>query len=238
MDTIAFMRIHQFNERQWKVMNQIAQHCDGVFFLMHDLVSPKMYDLAENHPKCVEIRCWTKDFSNLAQLQYCLQWASEIRPRYVFEFDEDEIPPPKLGEVLYDFKKSYASTLWFKGVWAYNDIGQIAIEPMRRYFFHMKIYKWSECMARKIRSGFCSFKGITQHSNEAFLSKYPLIHLAFLTERLRERRMQVGNSKGHQYNETSWFMAKDVRTVPFDKHKTNEDWMKLYEALCNNLEQE
>ena len=215
-------------------MDQIGQYCDGILFLTHDLINERMYELAKNHSKCVEIRHWKKRFNNLSQLQFCLNWASEIKPKYVLEFDEDEIPPYHFNEVFNEFKRGDKTTLWLKGIWAYNNLDQIAIEPMRKYFFHMKAYKWSKALAKQERAGFNSFRGITYKSDSAFLSKYSLKHLAFLTPRLRNHRMIVGGSKGHKYNNSSWFM-QNVNTVPYDKNKTNKDWMKIYhETISNN----
>lgn len=238
METIAFIRLHQFDVEQQTIMNRIADHCDGLFFLIHDLVDPKMLTIAENHPKCIEIRHWTKKFGNLVQLQHNLEWASEIKPKYVIEFDEDELPPDKFNEEFQYFKQTNFQHMFFWGLWSYNNINNIAIFPMRRYFPHHKVYKWSKSLSKAKRSGFCSFVGRNAHHKVSYISKYPLRHLAFLTNTLRERRLKFGNSKGHQYSrEISWFMQPDIHTIQYDPNKTVEDWMKIYyETFNNNLQ--
>ena len=101
METIAFIRLHQFAEDQQEVMDQIAQYCDGLFVLTHDLIDEGIYDVAADHPKCICIKRWEKKrFANLQQLRFCLKWASKVKPKYVLEFDEDEIPPHRFDEVF------------------------------------------------------------------------------------------------------------------------------------------
>lgn len=234
MKTIAFIRLHQFVEGQQEVMDQIAQYCDGIFFLAHNLSNEGMYEKAANHPKCICIKRWEKKrFANLQQLRFCLDWASKVKPKYVLEFDEDEIPPHRFNEVFDEFKSSDKITMWFKGLWSWNGIYQIAVDPMRRYLAHMKVYKWSERMAEIDRGGFNAFKGIKFNSPEAFLSKYPLIHAAFSSPALIANRMIVGGFKGHMYNESSWF-NQDVKTVPYNKDLSNRDWVKLHHEIINN----
>ena len=236
METIAFIRLHQFAEGQQEVMDQIAQYCDGIFFLYHNLNNESMYNLARNHPKCMGINQWEKErFSNLAQLRFCLEWASEIKPKYVLEFDEDEIPPHRFNEVFDEFKASDKKTMWFKGLWSWGGIYEIAVDPMRRYLAHMKVYKWSEEMAEIDRAGFNAFKGIKVNSPDSFLSRYPLVHAAFSSPELIANRMEVGGSKGHMYNDESWF-NQDVKTVPYNKNLKNREWVKLHhEIISNNL---
>lgn len=236
METIAFIRLHQFDVEQQLVTDQIASHCDGLFFLTHDLTNPEMLTLAENHPKCVDIKQWTKKFGNLVQLQHCLEWASKIKPKYVIEFDEDELPPDKFNEEFHYFRQTNFNHMFFWGLWPYNNLNDIALFPMRRYFPHHKVYKWSEELSNAKRAGFCSFTGIGAHHKESYISKYPLRHLAFLTNELRERRLKFGNSKGQQYSrETSWFMQPDILTTQYDPNKTVKDWMKIYyETFDNN----
>ena len=60
METIAFIRLHQFAEGQQEVMDQIAQYADGLFVLTHDLIDEDMYDIAWEHPKCMGITRWEK----------------------------------------------------------------------------------------------------------------------------------------------------------------------------------
>jgi hypothetical protein len=233
METIAFIRLHQFAEGQQEVMDQVAQYCDGIFFLTHKLIDESMYDLAWNHPKCICVKRWEKEkFANLAQLRFCLEWASKIKPKYVLEFDEDEIPPFRFEEVFNKFKLSDKLTMWFKGLWSWNGIYQIAVDPMRRYLAHMKVYKWSEEIAEIDRGGFNGFRGIKFKSPEAFLSKYPLIHAAFASPELIANRMKVGGSKGHMYNDLSWF-NQDVKTIPYNKDFSNRDWAINYRLMVH-----
>ena len=234
METIAFIRLHQFAENQQEAMDQIAQYCDGLFILTHDLIDEGMYEVTENHPKCICIKRWEKPrFANLQQLRYCLKWASKVKPKYVLEFDEDEIPPHRFDEVFNNFKASDKTTMWFKGLWSWHGIYQIAVDPMRRYLAHMKVYKWSEQISEIDRSGFNAFKGIKFSSPESFLSKYPLIHAAFSSPELIANRMLVGGSKGHMYNSESWF-NQDVKTVPYNKDLSNRDWVKLHHEIISN----
>ena len=236
METIAFIRLHQFAEGQQEVMDQIAQYCNGIFVLTHNLIDEGMHDIAWNHPKCICIQRWEKKrFANLQQLRFCLKWASKIRPKYVLEFDEDEIPPHRFDEVFDEFKASERRTMWFKGLWSWNGIYNIAVDPMRRYMPHMKIYKWSEEIAEIDRGGFNSFMGIKHNSPDSFLSRFPLVHAAFSSPELIANRMAVGGSKGHMYDETSWF-NQDVRTVPYDKDLSNKDWAILHRKLLEAKE--
>lgn len=233
METIAFIRLHQFVEAQQEIMDQIAQYCDGLFVLTHNLLDKNMHDVAARHPKCIEIRQWEGGFGNLAQLQYCLKWASEIKPKYVFEFDEDEIPPYRFNEVFDEFKLSSKKTMWLKGVWSWNGIYQIALNPMRKYFAHMKVYKWSEEIAKMDRGGFNTFKGMAFCSPDTYLSNYPLIHAAFSSPALIANRMIVGDSKRHIYDDSSWF-NQNVKAIPYDKDLSNGEWMQLYYETINN----
>lgn len=234
METIAFIRLHQFDKNQQEVMDQISQYCDGIFFLTHDLIDEDMYNLAMKHPKYVDIKRWAKKrFSNRGQLQFCLRWASEIKPKYVLEFDEDEIPPFRFKEVFEEFKASDKITMWFKGLWSWNGIYQIAVDPMRRYLAHMKAYKWSKEIAERKRGGFNSFEGIKFNSPESFLSRYPLIHAAFSSPKLIANRMKVGGSKGHMYNDESWF-NQDVKTVLYNKDLSNREWVQLHHEIISN----
>lgn len=240
------MRLHQFEVEQQMVMDRIADHCDGIFFLTHNLINPKMATIASNHPKCIEIREWLSGFGNLIQLQYCLEWANKIKPKYVLEFDEDELPPDNFDEVFQGFKQSIHQHLWFWGLWPYNNLQDIAIFPMRRYFPHHKVYKWSKSLSNRKRAGFCSFTvgmppsaPISNGHKRSYISKYPLRHLAFLTETLRERRLKVGNSKRQMYSrEISWFMQEDIKTILYDKDKTNKDWMKIYYEYIESCKRE
>jgi len=193
-----------------------------------------MYDVARNHPNCICIQRWEKTrFANLQQLRFCLKWASKIKPKYVLEFDEDEIPPHRFDELFNWFKISDNRTMWFKGLWSWNGVYQIAVDPMRRYLAHMKVYKWSEEISEIDRGGFNAFKGMKYNSPDSMLVRFPLIHAAFSSPALIANRMEVGGSKGHMYNDESWF-NQDVKTVPYNEDLTNRDWMKLSREIISN----
>jgi hypothetical protein len=227
LNTIAFIRLHRNDQCLKLVIREIGRKVDGLFFLLHDPIDPEMYDTAAAHPKCQDIRCWTKAFSNHNQLQFLTEWAREIRPKYVLEFDEDELPPARFREAFTEFKKSDKNTMWFWGVWAWGNPNTIAVQMMHNFFWHMKAYKYSECIARRERKGFNSFTGIGAKSKDAFLCKYPLRHLAFMTPKLRERRMARGDSKGRKYKGDSWFMQPDIITRPYDTDLTLVEWKQL-----------
>jgi hypothetical protein len=227
LNTIAFIRLHRNDQCLRFVIREIGKQVDGLFFLLHDPVDPAMYDIAAEHPKCQDIRCWTKPFSNHRQLHFLTEWAREIQPKYVLEFDEDEIPPARFRQTFKEFKQSDKDTMWFWGLWPLGDPNTIAIQMIHNYFWHMKVYKYSECIARKERLGFNTFAGIGPKSTDSFLCKYPLKHLSFMTKKLRDRRMVQGDSKGRKYDSTSWFLQPDIVTSQYDPDLTLKDWKLL-----------
>jgi hypothetical protein len=226
VDTIAFLRLHKFDAVPELVINTIAQYVDAFYVLFHNIIDISILDLAINHEKCQGIREWKKPFNNLSQLDFCLEWANQIKPQYVLEFDEDELPPDRFHEEFKKFKDSGLLTMWFWGLWCIDDTNKVLAEHRPQYFWHQKAYRWMPNLVNKKRGGFNSFQGNHFKSKFSYLCKYPLRHLAFLTPELRERRIITGNSKGHSY-EKPWFNRKGLKFVPYDKNMTVKNWKEI-----------
>lgn len=240
MKSVAFMRLHSFDiEPIDLVINKVAQYVDGIFFLVHNLQNPKLLEAAERHPKCCGVRYHPGDDFDLGEhretLSAILSWAHEVKPKYVLEFDEDEIPPDRFTIEFDKFKKSDYQHMYFRFFWTLNDINRIILakEGPDTYKPYMKVYKWNDQLpynsrGSALRVAMCDIDAL--HKLPRYYCPYPMRHLAIFTPRMREIRLN--RKELTRTNLTSlvvhgkhWWNVKDLVTIPYDKDMTWKDYL-------------
>jgi hypothetical protein len=167
-------------------------------------------------------------------LSSILSWAHEIEPKYVLEFDEDEIPPLRFKQEFEKFKTLPNPHMYFRFMWAYNSIDKIILakESQDTYKPHMKVYKWTKEMkdhsrGSALRVAMCDIDSI--HHLPRYYCPYPMRHLAILTPKMRQIRFN--RKELTRTNLTSlvvygkhWWNVPDLLTIPYDKDMTWRDY--------------
>ena len=228
--TIAFIRLHSYNENPSVVWDAIGRYADRLYFLANNITDPSIIEAAENHPQCAGMRKVDGVWDNHDSLVECYKWADEIKPDFILTFDEDEIPPERFGEVFEQWKKTSTSELLFKCVWCYGDTETILKDYYIPFGYHMKACRWREKMwiqgvGNKCRLNIYKNKFI-------YKCEYPYRHLSVMTQQLREARKLRYQAPPVKSTPTiERICQENLKTIPYDANMKYEEWMKQAEKF-------
>jgi hypothetical protein len=229
--TIAFIRLHSYNENPKIVWDAIGQYANELYFLVNGITDLSIIKSAQKYRLCAGIKEWKFPWDNHATLVKCYKWADEIKPDYILTFDEDEIPPFRFGEILEPWKRSGTSELLFKCVWCYGDTKTILKDYYVPFGYHMKMCRWKEKMWELGVGNKCRLK---IYENEvAYKYPYPYRHLAIMTEKLREARRQRYLKPPVMSTPTIDRIACEgnLKTIPYNPDMRYDAWMEQAEKF-------
>lgn len=230
MKSLGAMRLHAGEAYIAEVLQGICPHVDSMLFML-DVPNEPLLNLVEKHcavPYKVErvAHVWTslksvagRKLSNSTSLDILLHCIDRERPDLVLIFDEDEIPPQRLGEELRAFEESSDTYLMFRYFITWGDLDHVRDTFDYRMAWHCKAFKWKpglsfmpNYLGRCIPTGF--------DSADERHCPYPLRHTPFTTPEMRRKRKEERGP--------SIFERRRLSTRPI-LYDSNERWDRFLE---------
>jgi len=195
MKTIGIIRLHRWISAGTFVYDRLARFVDGLFFYANHPCSENLLQIAQGHPKCVDIRMDPTDWREHSHIhaghlsqQRCMQWADEIKPKTVFIFDEDQAPPDRLGDEIDRWEDNGAQAIRFKWLWSWGSPLKVitGVMPCSQVWFTQG-YRWHPKASSVLPA---SGNSIPYFGNSVYNCRYPGINLGVMTEDIRDWRTQ------------------------------------------------
>lgn len=218
MRILGLVRLHRFERPDW-VIDEIEKHVDGMVYVTHDLQNDIGVNYARGRKKTLEIADNpARRFDNGKSLEYAFRVVAKHAPDVVVYFDEDEIPPERLGNELSLFLRSPAETMMFRFVYTWGDQGNV-IEELSHLFWHGKVLKWREDFSIMPYGGYCVPR--SHRERPAYRSPYVIRHACYTTQEIRMGRC---GERGKSAQELSR-IGKDGPTVHlYNPDTTYGEW--------------
>ena len=220
-ETIAIVRVHDQDYQPDVIYGAMAEHVDAMFFLAHKVSNPSILEAAARQPKCREIREHrpAKGWNWTRSMWAMLNWAEALKPRFLLYFDEDELPPARLDEVLQRWKSGAAPTLWFQFVWTYGDLDHIISVRSKQFGYHVKAIHWRPGLAAAASYAWNCPPPLQRSAR--VVCPYPVRHTSATTPEQRALRGRPGRREAKN---RTW--ERDWPTIPYDPNMTWNDWAR------------
>jgi len=222
------MTIHDFPLSEQYAVPALAELVDGVCFLFHRAPEPRIARL-RTHPKCIAHARYHRRFSVGGTLRAAIELARPFAPKYIINFDEDELPPGRFAEEFEEFRNRSAMSLAFRDFICWGSPDMIVADGGYPSPLHCHVLRWNGAeLGRYKKADFFEY----YYRRPVWRSDYPLRNLAFMTPELRERRFersQAAISTRHWKHESAGPRAwprQAHAAMPYDPNLGYSDYVK------------
>lgn len=200
MKRLGAMRLHAGETYIAEVLQGICPHVDSMLFTI-DAPNTPLLRLVEEHcsvPYKVErVPCvWHSlksgralRLANATSLDVLLGYVNKERPDTVLSFDEDEIPPQRVGQELRAFEESDDTYMMFSFFHTWGDLDHVWGIYNYTTGPHCKVFKWHPNLSfLPTYLGRCLPSGFEKSGRRR--CPYPLRHTCFTTPEMRAKRIK------------------------------------------------
>lgn len=221
---VAILRLHDFTEYAERVIDRLANHVDGILFVVSDATAPQLLAMAQSDPKALDVLVDNEPWDNGGSLDRAFRVIDKMAPATVLYTDHDELLPDRYGECFEQFLRARAVLCMMQFFFTWGNVETIVARRMR-CFWHGKLVKWQPGIRFVPYRGCCLPSTISVHG--AYRMPYPLRHLCFTTKAMRDKRMAC---RRRRRRDRAWIDAETNPTMAYDPLLTFARWCEIADA--------